>query len=54
MITINEQQALIHERCIGCGKCVTACPEGVISMVFVPEVHFMRALREKISERVWI
>ena len=54
VITIKGQRAQLHERCIGCGKCVAACPEGAISLVFDIEVDFMRALRERIGERVKI
>jgi len=54
VITIEDSGAVINKRCIGCGRCAAVCPEEAISLVFDPEVDFMRAFRERISERVKI
>jgi ferredoxin len=36
-INANGLAVIDHEKCCGCGKCVTACPRKVISLI--PQVH---------------
>jgi ferredoxin len=44
----------MHERCLGCGRCVEACPEGAISLEFDPHTDVLAALLERIESRVEI
>ncbi len=54
VIALNAGHAEINERCVGCGRCVTACPAGAINLSFDPQVDWMQALLERISQRAEI
>jgi len=54
VIRMGEQRAEIGVRCLGCGKCLAACPEGAISIDVDPQVDIIQQLLDRISERVQI
>lgn len=35
----NGYAVVNHDRCIGCGLCVTACPDEAVSLVRKPETE---------------
>jgi UDP-glucose 4-epimerase len=54
VIRMGEQRAEIGARCLGCGKCLAACPDAAISIEVDPQIDLIQSLFDRISERVQI
>jgi UDP-glucose 4-epimerase len=54
VIRMGEQRAEIGARCLGCGKCLAACPEAAISFEVDPQADLIQSLLNRITERVQI
>jgi UDP-glucose 4-epimerase len=54
VIRMGEQRAEIGARCLGCGKCLAACPEEAISIEIDPQTDLVQSLLDRISECVQI
>ncbi len=53
VITLGETRAEINLRCIGCGRCITVCPQGAIKLEIDSQVGDMiEALLDRIATRV--